>query len=106
MSLMEMSKTEKSGIGMSKMETCTLWWDQILSPGCESVNLTMPWTHQCSKQIHPAQGFLRADLTLKHRGWHSIQTPPVSTVESTPCNKEGISGKQWQIHQAGCAKRL
>lgn len=22
----------------------------------------------------------------------------VSAVESTPCNKEGISGKQWQIH--------
>lgn len=30
----------------------------------------------------------------------------VSAVESTPCNKEGISGKQWQIRRAGCAKRL
>lgn len=38
MSKIEKSKTEKSGIGMSKMETSTLWRGQILSSGCESGN--------------------------------------------------------------------
>lgn len=45
MSMMEMlktekSKTEKSGIGMSKMETSTLWWGLVLSPGSQSGNFS------------------------------------------------------------------
>lgn len=58
------------------------------------------WTHRCSNQIHPAQGFLRAELIPqlipKLQGWHSIQTPPVAPP-SAPWNpphamKRGLVG--------------
>lgn len=96
MSTMEMlktekSKTEKSGIGMSKVETSTLWWGLVswLSIWEFFYLSTLFWatclkamTHQCSNQIHPAQGFLGAKLIPKliprQRGWHSIQTPPAA----------------------------
>lgn len=65
-------------------------------------------THQCSNQIHPAQGFLGAKLIPKliprQRGWHSIQTPPAAAPSAPWSPPQAI--KRGLVGNGGKSARL